>query len=132
MIRVLKQSGRALFSVMTLWGGVYEFLPDILALAPEENTEITRTGDLHPDTFNQCDHRCHTFRAQKLQALLEESGATVLTMSGSNCLSAEGGDRLTEVREDPPRWQEPLRQGVEACREPGCVDMGTHLIAVVR
>lgn len=29
-------------------------------------------------------------------------------------------------------WQHLLELELEACREPGCVDMGTHIIAVCR
>ncbi len=36
-----------------------------------------------------------------------------------------------EVRQDPVKWAELLKMELEACREPGCLDLGTHLIGVV-
>ena len=30
------------------------------------------------------------------------------------------------------QWQQVLEMELEACREPGCLDLGTHLIAVTR
>jgi len=39
---------------------------------------------------------------------------------------------LAEIRADEGKWQELLRMELEACAEPGCLDMGTHLIGVAR
>jgi hypothetical protein len=36
------------------------------------------------------------------------------------------------VQQDAATWQHLLEMEIEACREPGCLDMGTHLIAVCR
>ena len=104
----------------------------VMGVPPEENARIIRTGDLHPETYHACEHRCHMFRAEELRSLLEDNGATVVAMSASNCLSAAWGERLADVRSDPVRWQELLGLEVEACREPGCLDSGTHVIAVAR
>lgn len=38
---------------------------------------------------------------------------------------------LSKLRVDTARWNELLAMELEACREPGCLDMGTHLIAVI-
>ena len=38
--------------------------------------------------------------------------------------------RSDELRADAEKWNELLRMEIEACATPGCVDMGTHLIAV--
>ena len=72
------------------------------------------------------------FRAEELRDLLEGCGATVLALSASNCLTAAHGDRLDEVRKDPARWKHLLELELEACREPGCVDLVTHTIAVAQ
>ncbi len=100
VLRVLKASGLALFSVMTLWGTVHEFLMGVLNVSPAENLVITQTGDLHPETFRACNHRCHMFRSQELRELLEDNGCEIACMSGSNCLSAAWGDRLADVQRD--------------------------------
>ena len=41
-------------------------------------------------------------------------------------------ERFYETRRDPARWRQVLDLELRACREPGCVDMGTHTIAVAR
>jgi hypothetical protein len=41
-------------------------------------------------------------------------------------------EALVDVRKDERKWQELLRMELEACREDGCLDLGTHIIAVVR
>lgn len=132
ILRVLKPGGIALLGVMSLWGGIHEFLRGVLDVSLEENAEINRTGDLSPDTYKNCTHHCHMFRADEFRSFLEASGAEVLAMSASNCLSAAWGDRLAEIRSDPVKWQQLLQMEIEACRQPGCIDMGTHLIAVIR
>ena len=79
---------------------------------------------------NHDGHRCHLFRAAELQRLLADHGLEVLDMAASNCLST--GWELTATRQDPERWAELLHLELEATREAGCLDMGSHLIAVVR
>jgi hypothetical protein len=39
---------------------------------------------------------------------------------------------LKEIKHDAEKWKELLRMEIEACTETGCLNMGTHLIAVVR
>ena len=95
-------------------------------MSPEENARILPTDDLHPDTLKDCKHYCHMFTAHELQRFLEASGVTII------CLSRIWGNRLTEIQDDPIKWSELVRMEVEACKEPGCPDLGTHLIAVVK
>ena len=79
-----------------------------------------------------CTHRCHMFRSSELRALLGDAGAKVVALSASNCLSAAWGDRLAEVRTDQAKWQELLKMEIDACRQPGCLELGSHIIAVAR
>ena len=53
-------------------------------------------------------------------------------MSASNCVSTVWDERLAREKEDHVKWQELLRMELEACAEPGCLDMGTHIIIVGR
>jgi hypothetical protein len=39
---------------------------------------------------------------------------------------------LKEIRNDADKWNELLRMELEACAEEGCLNMGTHLIAVAK
>ena len=130
--RVLKPEGIALFSVMSLWGAVHGFLDGVLALPPDMNRRIVRTGNLCPATYPQSNHQCHMFRAAELRDLLVGDDFHVLEMSASNCVSAAWRERLDPMRQDPVKWNHLLELEVAACREPGCLDLGTHLIAVAQ
>ena len=132
VLRVLKPGASALFGVMSLWGAVHEFLDGVLKVGPEPNARIIASGDLCPRTYPDCTHHCHLFRSGELREFLEGCGAEVLEMSASNCLSAARSDRLDEARQDLCQWSQLLEMEIEACRETGCLDMGTHIIAAVR
>jgi SAM-dependent methyltransferase len=130
--RVLKSSGKALLGVMSLWGTIHEFFPSVLDVPVQQNAEIIKTGDLHPDIYENVKHRCHLFTAFELNNILQANNLIVDLISASNCLSAAWGDRLNDILKDPDRWSELLRMELEASRSPGCLDLGTHLIAVCR
>jgi SAM-dependent methyltransferase len=130
--RVTRSAGVLLFGVMSLWGGVHHFLPSVLQEPPEESRQINATGDLSPDTSECLSHFCHMYRAAEFRALLEGCGLVVEVLSASDCLSATWAELLEKVQRDDVLWQHLLDMELEACREPGCVDMGTHTIAVCR
>lgn len=131
ILRVLKPKGKALFSVMSLWGSIHEFLDGTLNVPPENNIKITKTGDLSPENDRNAKQRCHLFRSEELVNFLKQNQTKILEISASNCLSAAWGEKLLEIRQDSTKWQELLRMELEASREKGCLDMGTHIIAVV-
>ena len=130
--RVTRPGGALLFSVMSLWGGVHHFLPGVLQVPPHENRAIVATGDLSPEMSARLSHFCHQYRAAEFRALLEGCGLVVEVLSASDCLSATWTELLETVQQDDLLWQHLLELELEACREPGCVDMGTHAIAVCR
>lgn len=132
MRRTLVPYGTLLLSVMSLWGSCHEFLPGVLELDPKVNQTITSAGDLTPNTNPEGNHWCHMFRAAELRKLLERTGYSVISMSASSCLGSAWGDRLCEFRRQDSQWNELVRMEIEACREEGCIDMGTHLIGVAR
>lgn len=130
--RVLKPGGPFLCSVMSLLGACHRFLPSIFELTAEQSNAIFETGDLTPLTDPKNHHWCHMFRSPELRALLEHHGLTVLEMSSTGFLSGVWREKLTEFREDPAVWNELLRLEIHTSRQPGCLDTGTHLIAVGR
>lgn len=75
-------------------------------------------------------HFCHAFRSTEFRALLKEAGLAIEAMSASTCLTTAWGDRLADIRADDARWAELLAMEFQACAEPGCVETGTHIIAV--
>lgn len=132
-IRVLKPNGMLLLSVMSLWGTVHGFLDGVLAISPETNQKITITGDITPATFpERRNNFMHLFRANELLGWLEEAGLTLMDKSASHCLSLTWHEKLKEVRNDPEKWQELLRMELEASADPGCLNLGTHMLAVAR
>lgn len=130
--RVLKPTGKALLSVMSLWGAMHRSLEGVLALPQKVNRRIVATGDVCPLTYPESKHNCHMFRAKELQGLLKRHDFMVLDMSASNCVSTVWDNRLGEVRKDAARWEHLLRLELEACSQPGCLDMGTHMLAIVQ
>lgn len=127
--RVARPGAPLLLSVMSLWGTIHHRLPGVLVLSADTNRAIIACGDLDPEHLGG-GHRAHLFRGAELRAFLEEGGLQVRVISASDCLSANWGDALSTVAEDPERWAHLLEMEIEACVQPGCVDMGTHLIAV--
>jgi hypothetical protein len=63
---------------------------------------------------------------------LERAGAAIDILSASNCLSTTWAECLSKVQKDGTAWRYLIEMELEACREPGCLDMGSHLIAVCR
>jgi len=127
--RVVKPGGVILLEVMTLWGCIHHTLTGVLAIPPETNREIIATGDLDGSIST---HRLHMYRAGEFRALLERSGLAIEVLTAGAVLSENWADALREAPEDSETWQHLLEMELEACREPGCLDMGTHLIAVCR
>jgi SAM-dependent methyltransferase len=130
--RVLKRDGAFLASVMSLWGTAHNALNGVLDIPPEQNQIITESGDLTPKSYPTGKHFCHMYRAGEFRDLLSRAGLEVVAMAASNCLSTRWNDHLVQIRHDVEKWAELLRMELEATQEPGCLDMGTHLIAVAR
>lgn len=61
---------------------------------------------------------------------LEAAGLDVLAMSVSNVLCTNWDEALTDVRQDSVKWQALLGVELLASAEAGCLDMGSHMIAV--
>jgi SAM-dependent methyltransferase len=131
-IHVLQKDGVLLASVMSLWGTAHNALNGVLHIPPEENQYITGSGDLTPESYPTGKHFCHMYRASEFRNLLSHAGLEVVAMAASNCLSTRWDEHLMQIRHDAEKWTELLRMELEATRELGCLDMGTHLIAVAR
>jgi len=130
--RVTADGGTLLLSVMSLWGTAHQYLRGVLETDPKANRVILATGDLSPETIGPGRHYAHMYRAGELRSALERAGLVVEAMSASGCLSVHSADVLAELHEEDPTWTRLIEMEIEACREPGCLDMGTHLIAVCR
>jgi SAM-dependent methyltransferase len=130
-LRVLSPGGVLLLSVMSLWGSVHGFLEGVLATPVPVNQRIISTGDITPATYpERAGNFMHLFRAEELRSWLEKFPVELFALSASNCLSLAWNEMLKEIRSDREKWDELLRMELEACSDPGCLNMGTHLIAV--
>jgi SAM-dependent methyltransferase len=137
-LRVLRPGGLLLGSVMSLWGSARHALAGVLDLPPEWNQQVTALGDLTPETFpGRSGSFMHLFRAGELREWLRRFDLPALAFSASGVLAGalqtpDAVAQLAAIRANPTQWAELLRMELEASAEPGCLDMGTHLIFVTR
>ena len=124
LLRVTRPGGHVLLSVMSLLGAARAFFRSFPELIEEFGWEravadIFATGDL-PGDINR-GHVCRLYRWSDLERLLTEHPCRVVAASAANFLSVQNED-----------WDERyLEIEIEACSEPGALDGGTHIVAVV-
>jgi SAM-dependent methyltransferase len=133
LLRVTKRGGYLLVSVMSLFGTLRLYFDGVFDLVERYGLRrgmegVIATGNLLGDINDG--HPMHLFRSAELLGLLGEQGAEVVAVSASNFLSPNHNRFLEGVVERPELWDAVLRAEVEACRQPGALDGGTHLIAV--
>ena len=131
LCRVTRPGGHVLLSVMSCPGAVRAFLPQLLdevrRFGVEHGENVVHTGDLARDTNNG--HECHMYRWSELARLLERHGE-IVSASATNFITAENAEAL-DTASDAEREQI-LRWEMELCREPGALDGGTHMLAVLK
>jgi len=132
LVRVTRSGGLLFLSARSLWGTLHEHLPHILQFDPQLNREIIATGNMGPSQVAAASRFWHAYRADEFKAFIESAGASVLALSASNCLSSTWSEVLLAWRSDETRWKHLIELEIEACRQPGCLDMGTHILAVAR
>jgi SAM-dependent methyltransferase len=134
LLRITKPSGYVLLSVMSLLGSTRRFLPGVLAVAREHGVEVVQqvnaTGDLTGALAGT--HTCHMYRWAELERLLQRQPCAVVAASAANFLALGHEETLQEVECDPALWDTFLQWEVEFDREPGALDGGTHIIAVIQ
>lgn len=124
LLRVTKPGGRVLLSVMSMLGAWRAFFDQGLELIDEFGwdrtvTDIWATGDLDAEINNG--HVCRLYRWSTFEALLARHPCRIVAASAANFLSVANDawdDRFLELE-------------MEMCREPGALDGGTHIVAVV-
>jgi SAM-dependent methyltransferase len=124
LLRVTRPGGPVLLTVMSLLGAARAFF----GLWPEMIDEfgwqravadIFETGDLEAELNDG--HVCRLYRWSDLEELLARHPCRVLAVSAANFLSVNN-----------PQWDDRfLEIELEACRQPGALDGGTHVVAVV-
>ncbi len=133
LLRVTKPGGYVLVSVMSLIGSFVHALPIVMeqrrALGPRGLEEILRTGVIGPELTNG--HlTMRLFRSRELRELLSRHDCELVAMSAST-LSDRTHHELVVSLDDETRAALVAAE-IELAAEPGAVDAGSHLIAVVR
>lgn len=134
LLRVTRPGGTVLASVMSALGACRHLLPGVVDIIAEygddANDAVLRTGDLRP--VQPTGHVCLMYRAGEIPGLVAEAGGAVAGMSASNWMSLGEPEALARLEADPARWARFLDNETWACRQPGCLDGGTHLIFAAR
>ncbi|HEV2880311.1 MAG TPA: class I SAM-dependent methyltransferase [Pyrinomonadaceae bacterium] len=134
LLRVVKRGGHVLLSVMSLFGATRKYLPGVVLWARDRSLEevehVIGTGDQVGEIG--AGHVCHMYRWAEFEALLRRHSCTIVAASAANYLSVNHHDALSEIEADPVLWEKFLGWEADACRQPGALDGGTHIIAVVR
>jgi SAM-dependent methyltransferase len=132
LVRVTKPGGHLLVSVMSRIGVHRIWLEAILGrfsdrVGHEARDRVFRTGELTGD-LNDGGHAMHLYTYAELRALLESAGCEVVSAAAANFITARAHDLdLDEEREATlVEWD------LAACREPGAIDGGTHILAAAR
>ena len=130
MLRVLKPGGHLLLSVMSLIGTTQKYFA---AVCEEPNftqlvDRVNQNGFL--DEANNNGHQLKMYRAKELKQLLQNHQCKIVAMSASNCLSLDRPEFLAANLLNTKNWSDFLRWELDFCAEAGCLDSGTHLLAV--
>jgi hypothetical protein len=132
LLRITRSGGPILGSVMSLLGTWRFFLSNVIEEADVVGDDATdamiRTGDLRHVITDPEAHICQMFRWRDLEDLMDRNGARVLDGSASNFASLADEESLRRLELDPDRWDRFVEREVEACREIGTRDSGTHIL----
>lgn len=134
LLRVTRRGGHVLLGVMSKFGTLQAFLAtaaeEIEEYGLQEMQDIVETGYL-PDNHSTLGP-LHLYTWTELRGLLERHPCDLVVASAANFLSI-GNDETCErwIRDDPAMWERFLAWEVVSCAEPGAIDGGTHIIAVV-
>jgi SAM-dependent methyltransferase len=125
LLRVTRPGGPVLVTVMSLLGAArvyFDSFPELIAEFGWQRAvaDVFATGDLDAEVNRG--HVCRLYRWSELEALLARHPCRLLAASASSCLASaweeEPDERFLELE-------------LAACREPGALDGGTHIVAVV-
>jgi SAM-dependent methyltransferase len=137
LLRVTRPGGRVLLSLMSLLGTSRSFLGALLDLTRRHGSEVVDELFASHDQIGVIaeGHRFRYYTWASLQALLARHPCTLIDASAANFLAIGNNEELLEpLLHDPHSalWDAYLAWEVECCRQPGAIDAGTHIIAVVQ
>src|SRR5262249_47966387 len=138
MLLKARPGGIVAFSVMSRWGAVRMALAGLLDFErqglAELNKRVIETGDLTGAIASvsgmSLPHECHLFTWSEIETLIAARPCELIEASASNYLSVNLSGVVQDL--DEPLCQRFLDWEERACRAPGVLDAGTHIIAAVR
>lgn len=132
---LLRVGSVVLASVMSTLGSWRFFLPEVTdeaaVIGQDANDALIQTGDLRhsgPDAR----HVCQMFRSRELTELVKACGGEILAISASNFASMTDEATLARIAADPDHWRRFTGHEMLACREPGALDGGSHILFAAR
>ncbi len=135
LLRVTKLGGYLLLGVMSRHGSLHAFLGsaavEIEEFGIEEMEAILETGDLPPN-HSSMGMPVHLFSWADLRERLDRHPCELVAASASNFLSVGNDEVCERWLQDPVMWDRFLAWEVDSCAQPGAIDAGTHIIAVIR
>jgi SAM-dependent methyltransferase len=133
LLRVTRPGGRVLVGVMSLYGSLRAFLgsvaDDARAHGLDAMHRVVATGFLPPSMSSTAALRLYTWT--DLRDLLARHGCRVVVASAANFLSAGMEAEAADLAGDADLWEALVEWEAQACRSPGALDGGTHLLAVL-
>lgn len=128
LLRITRQGGHVLLSVMSLLGAArsfFSYFPDLVAEHGWDAAvgDVMRTGLLTGEINDG--HVLRIYRWRELREMLERHPCRIVAASAANFLVIGNEDAFAKDE----RW---LEVEIAACREPGALDGGTHILAVVQ
>lgn len=134
LFRVTRPGGMVLASVMSLLGSFRHLLAGVVAAEEEFGTEandaVLATGDLR--LLGRDGHTCQMYRSREVACLVERARGQLVEIAASNWASLGDQDAVARIAADPDRWVRFLNHEERACREPGALDGGTHILFAAR
>lgn len=135
LIRITKPNGYIFLGVMSKLGATQLYLDWILEQIKIEGIEIVeeviQTGDVIGKIADG-DHYCHLFKWKELRELINQFPCMIVEASASNYLSMEHNKMIKAIKKDENTWKNFLKWELDFCKEPGIIDGGTHIIAVIQ
>jgi SAM-dependent methyltransferase len=133
LLRVVRSGGHVLVSVMSLIGSIGHLpylLSDMHAFGQEAVQGVIDSGDL-PSTMSGGHLAMHLYRWSELAELLRRHPCEIVAAYSSGLVNGRLHHQLLAAMTDAERdamtgW------AIQLADEPGAVDMGEHIIAVVR
>lgn len=132
MLRVTKRDGHLLLSVTSR---LNLHVPLLIELVRSHGVDAAQQyfDAGHSEADADDPHPMHCYKWSELQALLERHPVEIVAVSASNLLAKVSDIQLLkQIESEPAFWEAFLRWEVSSSKEPGVIDAGSHIIAVVR